>query len=91
MPEMVENISVLVIESWKKMTESLTLKCKKCDKEEEIVGISFDFYMEYIFVPNGIDEICENCGNDSMVPIKSKTVEYCDHWTLWRKGLWILT
>ena len=69
---MLENIFVLVIKSVEKMTKSLILKCKMCDKEEEIPGISFEFYMLYIFVPNGIDEICENCGNDSMVPVRVK-------------------
>ena len=59
------------------MTDSVILKCKTCGIEEEIFGMSYEYYMLYYFVPNGIDEICGNCGNESMVPIEMIKTENC--------------
>jgi hypothetical protein len=46
------------------------LKCKTCGNEEEIIEMSYEYYMLFYFVPNGVDEICGECGNESMVPVK---------------------
>ncbi|MBY8982853.1 MAG: hypothetical protein KGD57_07885 [Candidatus Lokiarchaeota archaeon] len=61
------------------MTNSLMLKCKTCGIEEEIIGMSFEYYMLYYFIPNGIDEICGNCGNESMVPVEKIIKNYCKY------------
>ena len=58
------------------MTKSLILKCKICNKEEEIIGISYKYYMLYCFVPNDIDEICKFCGNESLVPVNPMKIEH---------------
>ncbi|MBY9015806.1 MAG: hypothetical protein KGD68_08960 [Candidatus Lokiarchaeota archaeon] len=61
------------------MTKSLMLKCKICSKEEEIIGISYEYYMLYYFVPNEVDEICGSCGNESLVPINPMKIEHCEY------------
>ena len=61
------------------MTKSLMLKCKICSKEEEIFGISYEYYMLYHFVPNEVDEICESCGNESLVPVNPMKIEHFEY------------
>jgi len=61
------------------MPNSLMLKCKICGFEEEIIEMSFEYYMLNYFIPNGIDEICGSCGEESMVPVEMVTTNYCKH------------
>jgi len=61
------------------MAKSLMLKCKICEKEEEIIGISYEYYMLNHFVPNEVGEICEFCGNESLVPVNPMKISQCEY------------